>query len=614
MKKLTFTIGFLFCFLILKADRELISLTCDVGIEVDTSTSNNTLIADALGVAPFTYSWSTGQSTQSIIPNGFGTYCVTMTDNTGCTSDQCITFSSTSCSTTIGYEVNNMEIYLIGNSSGVEPFTYNWSTGETTLTISPTSSGTYAVTITDAIGCVDTSAYYLSCQWLDLSIDYDSTVVGNTTFTVEVWNGGYAPFTYLWSTGETTQSIIGNTNNEYTVTVTDAIGCTSFISNYYCGVYIDGDFNGATGTLTAIAWGSSSLSYLWSTGEMTPTITYNTEGLYCVTVTDALGCSSVQCINVNYNNDMQGQIILDSLNQSSTDTFYQARVYLIQYDSIAGTLQAIDSVDASTTINSGPLSYSFPDVPNGDYLVKAALLPGSGQYENFLPTYHQSALFWNEATNIEIPFSFAPYVHIHMIAGNNPGGFGFIGGLVSEGANFTASGQVETRGEGDPVSNVNILLLTENDEPVTHTLTDANGAFEFPNIAWGTYKVIVEMLGKDPGEKMVTIGPNTPSISIDFSVNETYITNVEDVLTGKSIKVFPNPVEDLVNVQLELEENIALDISVINLLGNVIISENKNLNQGVNTLTINIKDLPAGIYFLNLKDDRNMISKRIIKN
>ena len=158
------------------------------------------------------------------------------------------------------------------------------------------------------------------------------------------------------------------------------------------------------------------------------------------------------------------------------------------------------------------------------------------------------------------------------------------------------------------------MLLTENDEPVTHTLTDVNGEFQFPDIAWGTYKVVVEILGKNPGEKMVTIGADVPSVSIDFSVNETFVTGLEDNLNGASIKVFPNPVEDLVNIQMDLKENIDLDIYVINLLGNVIICKNKKLDQGINTLTINIKDLPSGIYFLNFSDGKEIISQRIIKN
>ena len=592
------------------------TFTCDVNIEIDTTGATITLNAYAGGIAPYTYSWSNGANTPTITPQNGGTYCVTITDNNACTSNDCFTLSTTNCSATIGLSTTNMGVSLIGNSSGIAPLMFNWSTGENTSSISVTSPGTYEITITDAIGCVDTSAYYLYCSNYALYMDYDSTATGTTTTYTIYPYGGYEPHTYLWSTGETSNSIIGNsTNTEYTVTVTDALGCTSVETNYHCAVFIDVYANGASGTLNASAGGSNPLTYIWSTGETAPSISYNNEGLYCVTITDTFGCTSEDCTDIVYANDIDGNIFLDSIMLSPSGTV-SARVYLIQHDTGAGTLTAIDSQDITATPNNlFSLPFSFGDLPNGDYLLKAALLPGSVAYENYLPTYHESALYWSDAVTVSVPLSpslFPPT--IYMVGGNNPGGPGFIGGLVSEGANFTASGQVETRGAGDPVGNVNILLLTENDEPITHTLTNANGEFEFPSIAWGTYKVIVEILGKDPGVKMVTISPETPNVNIDFSVNEAYITGLEDVLNGALIKVFPNPVADKVNVQLELKENMDLEVSVINLLGELILSENKNLDQGVNTLTINLQDLPAGIYFLNLSDGQEIISQRMIKN
>ena len=58
-----------------------------------------------------------------------------------------------------------------------------------------------------------------------------------------------------------------------------------------------------------------------------------------------------------------------------------------------------------------------------------------------------------------------------MIHGDNPGGPGFIGGLISEGANFTGSDDSRS-GDGDPLENVTMLLLDENDNPVAHTVTE----------------------------------------------------------------------------------------------------------------------------------------------
>ena len=632
------------------------------------------------GAPPFTYSWSTGQSTQNITPqNGAGDYCVTIVDNNGCTANNCVTVTlntcevdlatiqngsclqatsigaapftyswsdgstgSTACSNSpgvdslcvvvtdangceatacgvVGNGTNTCQViislddtngyHLVANSSGVAPFTYLWGTGDTNSSIPVSSTGSYEITVTDATGCVDTNLYYLDCQ-INSYIDFDTAATtGTTTYTAYAYSG-FEPYTYLWNTGETTQAIDAIANQYFSVTVTDALGCVTSADSYYCGVQISASGN----QLTANGYGVAPFTYEWSTGELVTTITATNNNSYSVTVTAADGCTSSNGWEYIVMDDIVGNIFLDSIIQISGTV--SARVYLIQHDASAGTLTAVDSIDVTGTPNNfGVIPFNFNNHPDGNYLLKAALLPGSTHYENFLPTYHESVLYWSDAETITLPMPpslFPPA--IYMITGNNPGGPGFIGGLVSEGANFTASGQVETRGLGDPVPNVNVLLLTENDEPVTHTLTDVNGAFQFPDIAWGTYKVVVEILGKDPGVKMVTIGSDEPSVTIDFSVNETFVTGIEDILNGASIKVFPNPVEDLVNIQMELKENIDLNINVINLLGNVIVSENKNLDQGINTLTINIKDFPSGIYFLNFSDGKEVISQRIIKN
>ena len=726
-----------------------VSFNCSVSINVNTMLGAPLPLLEAVtsGTAPYTYQWSTGELTQNISPlNGAGTYCVTITDNNGCTADECVTVTlntvcavelnliqngfcaeavptgiapftyiwqdgstgnnyclnttgidsvcvtmtdangciatacgvlgngMNNCSVNIDFDTTGGSYNLFTYTTGTSPYTYNWSTGEMTSSIMVNSTGIYDVTITDATGCTSYDSYILDCLNALTYIDYDTTAIGNTTFTANVF-GGYPAYSYQWSTGATTSSIIANANEYQSVTITDALGCEYIEDTYNCWVYIDSIGGGmisavsngiapltylwstgeTTQTITATnnqfysvtvtdaqgctadnwiqfncggvnvtasgnellanAWGVAPFTYNWSTGATTASITPTTSQVYAVTVTDANGCDSFDEYNYIFSNDIFGNVVLDSI-APPTGNIVSARVYLIQHDASVGTLTAVDSQDISTTPNSFfNLPFSFTNLPNGEYLLKAALLPNSAFYENFLPTYHESALYWSDGVTISTPLPptlFPPT--ITMIVGNNPGGPGFIGGLISEGANLTAGGVVDTRDVGDPVPNVNVLLLTENDEPVTHTLTNADGEFEFPNIAWGTYKVVVEILGKDPGEKMVTIGPDQPNANIDFTVNETFVTNIEDVLNGASVKVFPNPIEDVVNLQLELKENTSLNVSVINLLGKMLISEKENLSQGINTLSINLKDLPTGVYFLNLSDGVEIISKKIIKN
>src|SRR5690606_25274181 len=109
------------------------------------------------------------------------------------------------------------------------PYTYLWNNGETTPTISGLVAGNYSVGITDANGCTVSQSFNItqptaltaSTSQSNIACNGEDTGVASITV-----SGGVAPYTYLWSNGETTAAITGLTAGTYTVDVTDANGCT----------------------------------------------------------------------------------------------------------------------------------------------------------------------------------------------------------------------------------------------------------------------------------------------------------------------------------------------------------------------------------------------------
>ena len=113
-------------------------------------------------------------------------------------------------------------------SGGTAPFKYFWSTGETTKDITQQSLGTYFVVITDANGCQITERITLENTNIFNVIPNVKEIVcynncsGEITLDIQ---GGFAPYTILWNTGATTQSIKNLCAGEYTVEVEDSNGC-----------------------------------------------------------------------------------------------------------------------------------------------------------------------------------------------------------------------------------------------------------------------------------------------------------------------------------------------------------------------------------------------------
>ena len=119
------------------------------------------------GNEPYGYTWSNGGTTEDISGLIAGPYCVTVTDNFGCTANGCETVSEPPpCPTfsfntiitpaTAGSSNGMINLTVIG---GIPPYTYSWSNGETTEDINSLSPGTYTVTATDANNCTGTSTF-----------------------------------------------------------------------------------------------------------------------------------------------------------------------------------------------------------------------------------------------------------------------------------------------------------------------------------------------------------------------------------------------------------------------------------------------------------------------
>lgn len=213
-------------------------------------------------VQPLTFSW-TGPggftSTQEDLNNlAIGTYNVTITDATDCEyvswvfviSQQSLSLPSAQQTITPAqcFGLNNGAINITP-AGGLAPLTYSWI-GPNSFTsnmqdITGLPAGTYIVTVTESTGCTLVSQPFQVSQPTAMVIDVGPVNCGDGTLYASI-SGGIPPYSFLWLDGNTTAVITDPIPGTYTVTITDANGCTAIgeynytgSTNNLCG-YIEG--------------------------------------------------------------------------------------------------------------------------------------------------------------------------------------------------------------------------------------------------------------------------------------------------------------------------------------------------------------------------------------
>ena len=273
--------------------------------------------------APLSFLWSNGDINQTTTAFTSGLYSVTITDNNAATSTAEINVGTGTTPTFIlsgnkidpqnpgSFEYCQDETVVISAPASSAYASYKWNLNQAnTQSISiPTGasaapSAVYSVTITDLNGC-EASQSVVAIKNAKPQPFINPTSFC-TSLPVILSPGNYQ--SYKWSTGATTPTISYSTNNttpvNFSVTVTDTKGCTGNTTNTITPK------TGTTPTITGQASicgseaavlnaGAGYNSYLWSNGDITPTIAANFVGTYAVTITDQNGCKGTASILVN---------------------------------------------------------------------------------------------------------------------------------------------------------------------------------------------------------------------------------------------------------------------------------------------------------------------------
>ncbi len=509
------------------------------------------------GTAPYGYQWSNGATTDVVTNLPIGPYSVTISDVNGCQlvesfaiaqpTELFVTATSTD-ETTAGLNDGTAAATATGGTLG---YTYLWDNGETTQAIADLAPGVYSVTVTDANGCTASMITIVAvgnvdCAGLDMSVFAEGTTCfgsNDGTATADV-SGGVGPYTYAWDNGGTTATIVGLTPGLYNVTIVDAVGCelggatvvneAVAISTTIIGT--DGACGGTASAQVFADGGTLPFTYLWSTGDTGNFVGNLSGGTYTVTLTDAMGCTVVDEVQVQINS---GGIAVD-----------------FELDAISCAGDMNGGIDLDMIAGAPPYTYEWSNGAETQDLIGI----GAGTYSVLIT----DALGCNFITSITLSAPEELSVDIQT----TPADMGSNGTAAAFASGGTPPYTYDWS-EGDQTVMIDGLGVG----PVSVVITDANGCTAM---------------------QTTTIG----------------VTAVDDIESLTYFNLYPNPSDGYFQVVAEFDAREDLEVEVYSVVGQLIFAQPVSGTEV--RLEIDIRDMAKGTYILRMRGANGSLIRKVV--
>ena len=513
------------------------------------------------GTAPYSYLWSTGDTSQNLQSVNAGLYIVSVIDSNSCILFDTINVSQPNQITAID-SVNNVSCYgfsdgiiSISAFGGTGSLEYLWSNGDSISNINNLLSSWYSVLIVDSNNCQFVDSFYVSEPTLleDSVLIYSPSCNGYTNGNIYLYPyGSVPPYTFLWSNGDTTSMLENIIAGEYSVIITDQNNCilndtidinqpsilsyNSIVDSVSCYGYTDGDID------LSVNGGSPPYSYLWNTGDTTQDISNLTSAIYVVNVLDSNGCLFTANISVEEPDELF--------------TFFN-----LNYVSCFGLSDG--NIDGSTSGGTQPYSFSWNTGQNTEDLFN---IPSD--------MYIVSVTDTNNCFFTDTIVVFEPDILEASLTINS-------GSLVSIGAGGTLPYTYEIYGP------TGLFATTSNNMGVSFIIN--------PVLA-GTYTLVV----------------TDANGCIDSSEVNIVASSVINLNSISDIEIFPNPSRDIFNLKFSSIKKQDINISIFSIIGEKVYEKLLKGYYGDFTTSFDLEYFGKSMYFLEIKTNQFIINKKLI--
>jgi PKD repeat protein len=256
--------------------------------------------------------------------------------------------------------------------------------------------------------------------------------------------------------------------------------------------------------------------------------------------------------------------------------------------------------------------YHFSNKLPGEYLVKIMLLPQSANFKNYMTSYYPDQHFWNQAHSVFISDSNAYNMHVHLLeihgAEHGPGSIS--GKVIQE--------QLSPSERPYPPMLTEVILADPDGLPLDFSFCDQDGNFIFRNLAYGQYKLFVDHTGKYALPLILKIDEVQPFIdTLKITLSDHSPTGVEDLRPEAVLEVgnvYPNPATRSLNLDLTAINALEINVQLMSIQGQLLLERKEMLSAGYSRISMQIADLPQGVYILTLRIDKGyIISRKFLK-
>lgn len=428
---------------------------------------------------------------------------------------------------------------------------YLWSNGETTHSITATASGNYSVMVTYMPGCVSSS------NVVPVTVNPLPTPSITANGPTTICQGSSVTLTatnanaYQWSTGATTQSIVASIAGNYAVTVTDANGCT----------------------------GSSANTVITVNPLPTASITPSGPTVFCTGGDVTLTANSANAYLWSNNATTQSIVV------TTSGTFYVI----------------ITDANGCSSLPSNQISVSVSSSPPPTITASGSTNICQGEMVTLCASNSDSYSWSTGATTQCIVVGTTGNYNVTVTNANTCNGVG-----TSSNTSVTVNPLPTAGFTSNTSTQPNVSFTNSSTGATSYTWDFGDGSFsnlQNPSHIYatnGTYTVCLTATSASGCDDTYC-----DVISLNVNVNE-----IEPIT---SINLYPNPINTEAVLEFNLTDHTQVSIAMFDLTGKVVFSINEKFNAGLNAVSIDIRDVPSGIYYTKIAtDNSNTMIKTVV--